>query len=657
MSRIRPAFLVSLAASGALLASVLLAAPAMAADPNDHTAPTILSVQADRATAVPGETVRYRIEFSDENPRTSDMRPTRGAITNLLQFPYYWDAANPASSPRDELEPTVSREQVEQSVRSIGVDAAGQAAFAVTVDVKVPDRAWYGKYHWNAGSLAIYDENANAVEVVLPDFIVDDPSHPVGNVVSTSLAEGTWRAKYVLPGAREYGSSSAVFFGDTVTATLDAPGASLSYAWVGSGNAPAGSRSMSPSVETPVGIPVSVEVTATWPDGVKRVRDAAQGYTTALMIPARSVATQPVTTGAIGTFVAPNFSLNPDAELLVPGITKGLKTSWWRPCGGGICQDEGSKLFLLSGDDSSYGVTFSINDERAAAHPMVYLRDLPRSEQVVVTPGSVTTPRLALGAPTVLKPLHLDVSGFTGASSVRVTWESASRGSVATQVVTTSATLTPSRYMAGDKLRVHAVATYANGATSAKVTSPWVTVAAAKQTLRVPTITGTPTVGSTLKASVSKTGLASGNAVSWQWYRGSSAIKNAAGSSYKLAAGDLKAKVWVKATATAQGYAKTSSNSASVTVKAGTIVKGKVSVKGTAKVKRQLTASLSTWKSGNSYSFQWTKNGKTIKGATSPRYTTKLTDRGAKIAVKVTAKRAGCTAVSVTSPARVIARR
>lgn len=52
---------------------------------------------------------------------------------------------------------------------------------------------------------------------------------------------------------------------------------------------------------------------------------------------------------------------------------------------------------------------------------------------------------------------------------------------------------------------------------------------------------------------------------------------------------------------------------------------------------------------GASYSSQWLRSGKVIKGATRSTYTLKAADRGSKVSVKVTVRKTEYTTKSSTS--------
>lgn len=78
----------------------------------------------------------------------------------------------------------------------------------------------------------------------------------------------------------------------------------------------------------------------------------------------------------------------------------------------------------------------------------------------------------------------------------------------------------------------------------------------------------------------------------------------------------------------------------------------KVAVIGTARVGSTLTASPGSWRpSGLKFSYQWLRSGKTIKSATTSRYTVTAGDYRTTISVRVTGQKTGYNAVARTSQA------
>lgn len=78
---------------------------------------------------------------------------------------------------------------------------------------------------------------------------------------------------------------------------------------------------------------------------------------------------------------------------------------------------------------------------------------------------------------------------------------------------------------------------------------------------------------------------------------------------------------------------------------------GKPKISGTPKIGVTLTAKVGDWSpsKGNSYAYQWYRDGAAIEGATKSTYRLKEVDRGAEIRVKVTASRPGYATKTVSS--------
>ncbi|RII42952.1 hypothetical protein DWB68_03990 [Galactobacter valiniphilus] len=165
--------------------------------------------------------------------------------------------------------------------------------------------------------------------------------------------------------------------------------------------------------------------------------------------------------------------------------------------------------------------------------------------------------------------------------------------------------------------------------------------------------TGTARVGSTLSAKFASKAIPK-QALKFAWLRDGKAIKGASKATYKLTASDAGHKVSVKITRSAYNYKPVTTASKAVKVAAGASKAGKVAVSGTAKVAKKVTARATGWASGTRLSYQWLRNGKSIKGATKASYTLTRADKGKKISVKVTGKRAGYTTVARTSGAKKV---
>ncbi|WP_297104019.1 RCC1 domain-containing protein [Tessaracoccus sp.] len=168
----------------------------------------------------------------------------------------------------------------------------------------------------------------------------------------------------------------------------------------------------------------------------------------------------------------------------------------------------------------------------------------------------------------------------------------------------------------------------------------------------VPKISGTTQVGKKLTANPG-TWKPSGVKLAYQWLRGGKSIKGATKPSYVLTASDKGKTISVKVIGSKKGYksvAKTSKPTAKVAKPAPTVTGATPSISGSTKVGSKLTAKPGTWKpSGVKLSYQWLRDGKKIKEATTSSYTLTASDKGKKISVAVTGSKKGYTSVTLTS--------
>jgi enterochelin esterase-like enzyme len=164
--------------------------------------------------------------------------------------------------------------------------------------------------------------------------------------------------------------------------------------------------------------------------------------------------------------------------------------------------------------------------------------------------------------------------------------------------------------------------------------------AGALATTPEPTIAGTPAVGRTIAARAGTWD--KGTRFTYQWLRGGSPIRGATSRTYRLTPADVRAKVSVTVTGNKTGYTSVSRRSASITVAPGRLAKHpKPSVRGVAKVGKRLVARPGRWDSGVKLSYRWKRDGKAIGGATAATYRVKAKDKGSRISVTVTGRKAG----------------
>lgn len=169
----------------------------------------------------------------------------------------------------------------------------------------------------------------------------------------------------------------------------------------------------------------------------------------------------------------------------------------------------------------------------------------------------------------------------------------------------------------------------------------------------VPTITGSATAGKTLTA-VPGTWAPGPVTVTYQWYRGKTAIAGATGPTLVLTAADYKQTLSVRTTGTRPGYYSSTQSSVSTAAvtqgKLGTV--GTPTISGTARVGDTLTVQPGTWGPGTiPLTYQWYRSAKAIKGATGSTYVLTADDADQTITVKATSATPAFVAQSRTSKA------
>jgi hypothetical protein len=201
--------------------------------------------------------------------------------------------------------------------------------------------------------------------------------------------------------------------------------------------------------------------------------------------------------------------------------------------------------------------------------------------------------------------------------------------------------------VADDKLSVKVTASktgYANAAaTSAADTVALGTIASTG----VPTVSGTPRVGSTVTASPGDW-TPSGATYTYQWLANGDKITGATHATYAIGAGLIGKELSVEVTAKDLGYrAVTVASSARVVARGVLVAKVKPKLTGTADVGKTLDVTTGTWNPDPVIKVQWYANGKAIAHATG--LTLKLTAvlKGTSISVVVTAIQTGYTPATI----------
>lgn len=207
----------------------------------------------------------------------------------------------------------------------------------------------------------------------------------------------------------------------------------------------------------------------------------------------------------------------------------------------------------------------------------------------------------------------------------------------------------------GASIAVRVTAARAHYATTVRVSAAVAVPLLSFTSTPVPTISGTARSGHVLTAKRG-TWTPTPATVAYQWFRNGTAIAGAASYRYTLTAADEGAKVTVAVTGTRPGYSTVVVTSGATVVFREFTAAPAPTITGTAKAGSTLTANRGTWTPApTTVLYQWYRNGTAITGATTYKYALTSADKGARITVKVTGKRAGYYTLVRTSAARTVA--
>lgn len=171
------------------------------------------------------------------------------------------------------------------------------------------------------------------------------------------------------------------------------------------------------------------------------------------------------------------------------------------------------------------------------------------------------------------------------------------------------------------------------------------------------TISGNPVVGQTLTAEVAAWKPAN-TELTYQWYADEVAISQASAASLVLTEDQLGAAITVKVSGTRVGYLPAEQVSAATALVTKVVaVTGAVQISGSPAVGQRLTARVSGWPAGTTFTYQWLRNGAAIGGARGLSYRVVAADGGAELSVRLTANVAGTDPITVTSEVVKIASR
>ncbi|WP_303621050.1 peptidoglycan DD-metalloendopeptidase family protein [Microbacterium oleivorans] len=301
-----------------------------------------------------------------------------------------------------------------------------------------------------------------------------------------------------------------------------------------------------------------------------------------------------------------------------------------------------SRTFALPAGSLGKRVTVTVTATRAGYRTT----STTSAASVAVARGTLVRGSLKVaGAPTVGSTLTASAPGF-GPAPVSFAWQWSRDGKAIPGA--TRHTYAPVTADLDRKLTVR-VSLTKPGYTGVALTSAAVTVGRAFTAAPTPTISGTVSVGSTVKVA-SAAWKPTPATLTYQWLRGGKAIAGATGSSYKIVAADAGVALSVRVRAAKGGYTPVSRTSAGVAVPRVLTVPGTVTISGTGTVRETLTAQPGAWGPGTvTFAYQWLRGGSPIAGATARTYRPVAADAGKVVSVRITGARSGYTTVVRTS--------
>jgi len=171
-------------------------------------------------------------------------------------------------------------------------------------------------------------------------------------------------------------------------------------------------------------------------------------------------------------------------------------------------------------------------------------------------------------------------------------------------------------------------------------------------TAAIPVIRGTAKVGKTLTAEPGT--WEAGVTLGYEWFAGGTKIAGATSRTLVLKAAQRGKRITVRVTGSKSGYEPRAVVSvASKAVALGTLKRSRPKIAGKVRVGTKLTAKRGAWTAGTTFTYRWFAGGTKIKGATKRTFVLKAAQRGKRITVKVTGRKAGY-AKKVTTSAKTM---
>jgi len=169
------------------------------------------------------------------------------------------------------------------------------------------------------------------------------------------------------------------------------------------------------------------------------------------------------------------------------------------------------------------------------------------------------------------------------------------------------------------------------------------------------TMTGNPTVGSTLTTTLGYWG--QWDTFSYKWLRGGVAIASATAPTYVLTAADVGAAISVEVTGLndedTSTIVQTSTPTAPITAP---LIGATPTIAGSAAVGSILTATPGVWTAGATLAYEWSAGGAKIAGASAKKFTVTSAELGKPISVKVTGTLGGASVAKSSAATAAVAK-
>ncbi|MET0887600.1 MAG: carboxypeptidase regulatory-like domain-containing protein [Mycetocola sp.] len=176
-------------------------------------------------------------------------------------------------------------------------------------------------------------------------------------------------------------------------------------------------------------------------------------------------------------------------------------------------------------------------------------------------------------------------------------------------------------------------------------------LAHAPASLSTPIVSGTASVGTTLKVAASSQ--SPDAQLTYEW-RANGTRLTASGTSLVLSPSELGKRITATVIAAAPGYVTATKDSKQTgVVTPGVLTSPTPTITGSTLMGSTLTAKAAGWTRGTEFAYQWYASGVAIAKATSPTFVLTGTQIGKKITVKVTGSKLGYATASRSSPSTV----